>query len=344
MAALVQWQLTSTDIESAESYALSVSNRVVEACVDNRVKLVVFPELSGLWLLLTQLLRPDTILEKNVSHKEQRSKKEKLKALLPLLWQNPAVVLKFCIGQGGRALTDRVWKQHLEQWLSPFLEMARALNVYVCPGSTFLPPFQTGSRGKLFKLEHAPANTTCLISPHGKVLGFRRKLNLTPLERKLGFTTGDPAVDLLPFKTALGPIGITVCLDGFYKDIIRQLDMQGCNYILQPSANSIDWNEELVRENDVRIIQSKEWLTCGAGARIQGCEHILAAYNPMCVSRGMLLSNSGKSTAWVNCYRIAFSQDAARNMEPKEPDFPGLMQMAHSEYQEEILYAELPRV
>ena len=337
--ALIQWRLLPQETSSAENFAAAVSKRAEDACGKGPVKLLVFPELSGLWLLLDKLF--------SAPARQYSSTRASAFALLPQLFpqllRNPGIGVKLLTRRGGRALTNKGWKQHLNEWLSPFCEMARAHNVYICPGSTLLPLFQSGPRGQLQLINSRPANTTCLIAPSGKVLGYRRKISLTKVERNLGLLAGTVERETLPFQTELGTIGIAVCLDGFYADIVARLDMQGCEFILQPSANSVDWNAQLTREKHKKVLQSTEWLSCGIGAQIQGRENIVAAYNPMCVTPGPFFSNSGKSTMWVNLRRVTLDSLPTSDKTDGSDNYPGLIKSAENEYQEEILYAQLPR-
>ncbi|MFW6360824.1 MAG: nitrilase-related carbon-nitrogen hydrolase [Spirochaetota bacterium] len=323
-------------MESSEAFAQAVRRRFRRACSQRSVRLLVFPELSGLWLQLSAVLGRSSVVN---------SKPAGFAELAGLaagrLVREPGALLRGLFGGGGRALTANRWKQHLQEWLEPFCRGAEEHNVYVCPGSTFLPRFHYSPRGNPVMDKPGPANTSCLIAPNGKLLGFRSKVRLTSLEKRLGLIAGDVAEDLLPYRTELGKVGLAVCLDGFYEDIIARLDMQGTEYVLQPSANSIDWNSLLQREDNRQVRQSEEWLSCGSGALIQGRERIIAAYNPMCVTRGLLFSNSGKSSAWINCRRAA-TQAATTATTAEVATYPGLIKQAHNEYQEEILYVELP--
>ncbi|MDZ7795362.1 MAG: hypothetical protein U5P10_17225 [Spirochaetia bacterium] len=54
-AALIQWRLLPQETGSAEAFAAAVSMHADQACGNEQVKLLVFPELSGLGLLLEKL-------------------------------------------------------------------------------------------------------------------------------------------------------------------------------------------------------------------------------------------------------------------------------------------------
>ncbi len=359
--ALIQWRLLPHETSNAEGFARAVEERTAQVCSNRQVKLLVFPELSGLWLQLSSLLGRPAVIESYAISGSSVSGGFPggggfgggARLAAGLLATKPGAVLRFLTGRGGRALTGRKWAQYLRQWLDPFCRAAEKHSVYICPGSSFLPVFRYTPRGIPEITDRRTANTSCLIGPNGKVLGFRKKLRLTTLEKRLGLVAGDAAEDLLPYRTELGRIGLAVCLDGFYEDIVARLDMQGTEYVLQPSANSIDWNALLVREAGRQVRQSEEWLSCGIGSLIQGRESLLAAYNPMCVTQGRLFSHSGRSTAWVNCRRVASQSGEeggnaseatpARRTSAESGSYQGLIRIAENKYQEEILYVGLPR-
>lgn len=365
-AALIQWSLSATETAGPEAFAAAVAARAELACMREGVRLLVFPEMSGLWLLLAELAGRPPVPEAGEMPAPRRAILRLVGDILASMLRRPRGLL--CLPARGFAglLDAREWQRQLEQWVRPFREAARRHHIHICPGSSLLPPFRREPGGRLRLIGRGLANTSCLIAPNGRILGFRRKLHLTPLERRAGIAAGSPERDLQPFDTALGRIGIAVCLDGFYPDIVEALDTRGCRYLLQPSANSIDWNAELARRADqlrggdgsslpvVRkkkgfyyVLQRDEWLRCGAGALIQGAENLRAVYNPMCVTRGRILRHSGRSTAWVNRHLV----EAERSPEGSAPELrgrrgvselPGVIAAAGDAYGEAVLYAPLP--
>jgi predicted amidohydrolase len=418
-AALVQWALSAAETAGPEAFSAAVAGRAARACAAEAgdVRLLVFPEMSGLWLLLAELggrAPADGMAAAGRAAAKGTAQREAVR-LAGRLLRNPSSVLRLLSRGVGGVLDDDGWSRHLWQWLEPFREAARRHGVYVCPGSTLLPPFTRGPAGGLRFSRRGLANTGCLIAPNGRVLGFRRKLRLTPLERRAGIAPGETAWDLQPFDTELGRIGIAVCLDGFYRAIIDAYDARGCRYLLQPSANSIDWNARLPRRPDhpccrrdsrggelhgweassrdsrgkemyggksrrkksgsarselrnktkkCYVQQSGEWLRCGAGALIQGCENIRAVYNPMCVTAGRLLQHSGRSAVWVNRRLLGEEElpagreaggfadaagpetegDTAASLtgDNSAAPLPGLLSIAVNEYGEELVYGPIP--
>src|SRR6056297_2571716 len=76
-AALIQWRLLPQETSSAENFAAAVSKRAEDACGKQKVNLLVFPELSGLWLLLDKLF--------SAPARQSSSKKVSVFPLIPQL-------------------------------------------------------------------------------------------------------------------------------------------------------------------------------------------------------------------------------------------------------------------
>ncbi len=256
-------------------------------------KIVVFPELTGLWLPVFMALfaygkgRPlrfDTLTLKKVFVRALSS--YPLKFLFSLIG-----------GKSVRFIFWQRWKEAFHAWIEPFKIAAVRYGVYVCPGSSFLPYIDFDVVMGLSAKGPDIYNTSCLINREGKILGFTRKVNLTTDELRLGIKSGD-GCELKGYDTDLGRIGILICLDGFYTGAVEALDRDGCEIIIQPSANSVEWNKP-PREG-VSISQEEEWLEKGLGALIQGRENILLSVNPMSVSSVLGHTDEGKSNAFVN--------------------------------------------
>jgi predicted amidohydrolase len=79
-------------------------------------------------------------------------------------------------------------------------------------------------------------NTAVLVGPDGKLVGRHRKVHLHRADVEAGFTPGD---EIEVFDTHLGRIGILVCYDAFYIEIIRVLDLKGAQLVLHPSVGLV---------------------------------------------------------------------------------------------------------
>ncbi len=315
-AALVQWSLEPNEYACGSAYRTAVLRRVEAAMRNSRVVVVVFPELSGLPLQLSGIGYRTSPRNARLPH--------------PLLFflMHPGITAAAAAGRGAAVLASH-WREHHDAWLSPFREAAGMYGIHICPGSTFLPSLNAGDP------EISVFNTSCLIDPGGDILGYRRKMHLISMEKRLGVMPGSPEFDMIPLDSELGKTGITICLDGFHKECVEALDEKGTEYVFQPSANSLDWNVKLKRGR--RVLQSEQWLSCGIGRNIQGCRNILGAYNPMDVTVTPLVSNSGCSSAWFNTHIV-------RDVSGVNDGYPGLSALAGNPYAEQILYAPVPGI
>ena len=322
---MVQSGFAPEDYRGAETFHARIMSTVsgVDEKAMAKVRLIAYPELTGMWLPLLGGRAPGSLVELAV----RRILGSPLQAVRSVL--------------GGRSLSFaflKDWKESFHAWIEPFRELARRHECYVCPGSTFLPAFDrevaTGMRRRGSRLY----NTSCLINPRGKLLGFTRKVNLTRDERLLGIKPGSLG-ELTPYRTGLGSIGILICLDGFHDRAVEQLDRQGCRIVLMPSANPKPWGEP--PRLGAAVSQEEEWLSQGLGSLIQGRENLCVSINPMSVSSVLGHEDQGRSNAFVN--RDSPVRIAGPRKEIPEPyrRFTGLGAIASSHEREEAVAFEI---
>jgi len=321
--AVVQSGFHPEDYLSAETFAAKVSWCFETINIRGkrghpRPHLVVFPELTGLWipLLAGKIARSLTALV------SQRLLSSPLKALRSLL-----------SGRGVSFVFLNDWEHTFHAWIEPFREAARLYDTFVCPGSIFLPDLDWEAAAGWQRRGNRIWNSSCLINPKGKILGWTRKINLTPEEMVLGIKGGS-LTELTPYQTDLGNIGILVCKDGFHERAVERLDRQGCRIVLMPSANPKAWMEP--PRTGTTISQEKEWLSQGLGSLIQGRENISLSINPMSVSWILEQRDEGLSNVFVNRSRPVLLQ--SREEFPVEYNgYPGLEIVASRHDCEEIL-------
>jgi predicted amidohydrolase len=321
-ALMVQSGFTAADYRDAETFHDKVM--VAASGIDQgslaAIRLIVFPELTGMWIPVLTARRISRSLPALAARRILASP---LKAASSIL---SGCSLSFAFLEG--------WAETLHHWIEPFRELARRCDAYVCPGSSFLPLFDwevaTGLRRKGRRLY----NTSCLINPRGTILGFTRKVNLTRDERLLGIKPGDLR-DLVPYQTELGSIGILVCKDGFHERAVEQLDRQGCQIALMPSANPKPWDKPPRR--GAALSQEAEWLSQGLGSLIQGRENIGVSINPMSVSSVLGHRDEGRSNAFVNLKQREPAQLQPGHSEVPESyrRYPGLEIVSSSHDREE---------
>jgi predicted amidohydrolase len=318
-ATLVQSCFTARDYESPEAFR----EKVLALCKEIRAprsaaQLVVYPELTGLWVPLLGDRRPRS-----------------LPALAAgLLLRYPlGVIGGLATGHGLSALFRTDWEESLRVWIEPFREVARRLGAYVCPGSSLLPPFDWEALRGPHLSGASVYNTSCLISPRGTILGWTRKIHPLRIERRLGVRPGRLG-ELGLYHTDIGRIGILLCLDGFYEAAVQQLDRLGCQIVVQPSANPLPWQRPPRR--GMVLSQEEQWLRQGLGYLIQGRENIGLALNPMSVATVLGHTDEGRSSVFVNPAKGLEVRSPARLPEAYR-SYSGLTAIAASCDREEIL-------
>ena len=112
-----------------------------------------------------------------------------------------------------------------------FRESARKNNIWLIPGSIF-----ERRNGKVY-------NTAPVINPDGDVVArYSKRYPFYPYEQ--GVTRGD---DFVVFEVpGVGKIGLMICFDIWYPEMVRQLAWMGAEAIIAPTlTNTIDRNVEL---------------------------------------------------------------------------------------------------
>jgi len=320
---LVQSSFRAEDYRSPEAFR----DKILDSC--SRVpgprssrRLVVYPQLTGLWIPLLRGRRTPSLPALAVS------------AFL----SHPLGLLGSLATARGIAPLFRLdWQGSLHGWIEPFREAARRLGAYVCPGSSVLPPFDWETMRGAHLTGGGVYNTSCLISPRGTILGWTRKIHPQRLERRLGIRPARLA-DLGVYQTDIGRIGVLLCPDGFHETAVQHLDRLGCQIVVQPSANPLPWNQPPKRGPE--LAQEARWLAQGLGYLIQGRENIAMAVNPMSVSAVLRRRDEGRSSLFLNPAKGVQTPSQAR-LPKGYGSYSGLAAIAAACDQEEILSVEV---
>ncbi len=107
----------------------------------------------------------------------------------------------------------------------PLQDVARSRGVHVVLGTYERGP----DRGTVY-------NSSALIGPDGDVLGVYRKTHpfCTEMRVRGGWVT--PGDEVCVVETSLGRIGMVICFDGDYPELVRIQAVQGAEVIARPSA------------------------------------------------------------------------------------------------------------
>ena len=129
------------------------------------------------------------------------------------------VVLPECItvpgtGKKGVEIAEPVPGPSTEQ----FAAVAKAADMYIV-----LPIHERDG--------HVVYNTAVLLGRNGEIVGKYRKVHLPPQEVEAGVTPGD---QFPVFETDLGRVGLEICYDHFFPEMIRHLARNGAQIVCLP--------------------------------------------------------------------------------------------------------------
>jgi beta-ureidopropionase len=93
-----------------------------------------------------------------------------------------------------------------------------------------------------------------VIDADGRLLGITRMLHITDypcFHEQSYYAPGDTGVPV--FQTAVGRIGVSICYDRHYPEVMRTLALQGADLVVVPQAGSVgEWPEGLY-EGEMRV-------------------------------------------------------------------------------------------
>jgi predicted amidohydrolase len=134
------------------------------------------------------------------------------------------------LAQLRRHLTVPIPNEHTER----YIEKARERKVYIQTG-TFLEE-DSAYPGAVF-------NTTCLIGPSGILSKYRKVNPWLPWELHTSpHDIPNYAEDLFPVvETEIGSLGVAICYDWLFPEVIRQLALRGAEVLIRVSAYMDPW-------------------------------------------------------------------------------------------------------
>ncbi len=292
----VQMQYRLEDYRSAEAFRERVLGlmRTIRQRLPKGELLVVFPEDVGLGLIFTQ------------DFERVQSSRTIVEAGLRLMERYQINALT---GEGGFAGATRALLRTLSPFVErvyheTFAEAARVAQAWIVAGSA---PIAQGE---------CVYNVCYAYNPKGERVLVQRKINLVPLEQESGLNLCPAPRELPLVKTPVGKLGVLICLDGFYHELIDQHAKRGAQVIAMPSYNPLPWTKE----------EAQGWEN-GLLAGVQKHPNLIGV-NPMGVGGFFDVHAEGQSSI--------VAQKA------KTPDGSGYLARAKTKDQEEILYYPAP--
>ncbi|MEJ2288300.1 MAG: nitrilase-related carbon-nitrogen hydrolase [Deinococcales bacterium] len=185
-----------------------------------------------------------------------------------------------------------------DAYVDAFREVARVTGATVVGGSALLPDVELEAARGRHVTSRRVYNVSYTFAPSGVLLGRSRKVHLTPgLEGRIGLARGR-VEDLPVMRTPCGPVGVAVCLDGWYDGVVATLDAHGAEVLVQPSANEASWTRPW--PPDPSVEEGEAWLGRGLRALLQERVNLRYGVNPMLVGDVFGFSPRGRSSILAN--------------------------------------------
>jgi len=175
-----------------------------------------------------------------------------------------------------------------------FADVARWAEATVVAGTTVGPPVGFEASRGWHVTDPRPRARASTFGPDGTWIGATDKVFLTPgAESRIGLSRGR-IEDLRPVRTPLGPVGVAICLDAFYDEVIARLDGLGTRILVQPSANMAAWSRPW--PGDPSLNEGEAWWRYGLPRAVRGRLSLRYGVNPMMVGRALGLGPRGRSS------------------------------------------------
>lgn len=136
--------------------------------------------------------------------------------------------------------------------------IAREYSCFICIGAHFRAPPE---------LPCDYDNVAMLIGPDGQVIGAQAKSVPIPF-----FKDGNPARTQQIFPTSIGQLGMAICYDSDFTDVVRRLVSQGAELLLIPVMNPGAWPETQRHQQaemaTIRAIETRRYALRAASSGI----------------------------------------------------------------------------
>jgi predicted amidohydrolase len=296
-------------------------------------RLVAFPELIGLPLLLTAAGDQRALQAPTFAAALGRLAPAHAQRWLRSAWRARRLALGVIYGHYA--------VEAYRMWFDAFAAVAQATGAVVVAGSAFLPDVDEEPTRGWHVRDAAVHNAALTLAASGRLLGRTAKVHLTPgAEQRSGLSRGR-LEDLHPVATELGAVAVAICLDGFHERVVSILDGRRAQLLVQPSANDAPWDRPWPK--DPRRRESEVWLGEGLRQRLQGRRWLRYGINPMLVGEAFGLRPRGRSSIVAN---VADADDVvlARELADAglDPALPGLLALAPDAEGEAIVRARVP--
>lgn len=127
-------------------------------------------------------------------------------------------------------------------------------------------------------------NSGILIDRNGEIAGKCHKCHLTMSEYENGLTPGN---EIKVFDTDIGKVGIAICWDIFYPEFVREMQKQGVDIIINPTAGY------LYERINQRCQESGAYIVTSVSSSFENS----GIFNPL----GEMIANAGTHYGYAIC-------------------------------------------
>ena len=86
------------------------------------------------------------------------------------------------------------------------------------------------------------------------------------------FDDGVPGKSFQPIPTRLGAMGVAICFDCDYTEVMRKMTLQGAEFFAVPSFDAVGWSERQHFQHAalfrIRAAENGRWIVCAASSGV----------------------------------------------------------------------------
>ncbi len=172
--------------------------------------------------------------------------------------------------------------------------IAKELNIYIIGGSI---PEKDGD--KIY-------NTSFVFGKNGKMIARHRKIHLFDINIKNSISFKEsrfitPGEDITVFKTDICSIGLAICYDMRFPELIRKMTLMGADLIIVPAAfNTITGPAHWHITARVRALDNQVYFACASPARDTGSTYEAYGHSLIVDPWGSIITEAGKEETSLN--------------------------------------------
>ena len=172
--------------------------------------------------------------------------------------------------------------------------IAKELNIYIIGGSI---PEKDGD--KIY-------NTSFVFGKNGKMIARHRKIHLFDINIKNSISFKEsrfitPGEDITVFKTDICTIGLAICYDMRFPELIRKMTLMGAELIIVPAAfNTITGPAHWHITVRVRALDNQVYFACASPARDTGSTYEAYGHSLIVNPWGTIITEAGKEETSLN--------------------------------------------